>query len=42
MDIDGILPQDADYIMAENSEFMTEQRQEILLGKEEGLNYGCQ
>ena len=23
MDIDGILPQDADYIMAENSEFMT-------------------
>lgn len=38
MDIDGILPQDADYIMAENSEFMTEQRQEILLGKEEGLD----
>lgn len=38
MDLKGAPPKNSDFTMAEDSEYLKEQRQEIFLGKEEGLD----
>lgn len=38
MNTGGTLPPNSELTMTENTEYMTEQNREILLGKEEGLD----
>lgn len=38
MSIGGASPRNSEFVLTENTEFMTEQNQEIFLGKEEGLD----